>query len=68
MSDLFQKNLEALSRTNPASGDRIAHADSSAIVKVPTKNGDFVPQMDRDGKKILLHSKFDPKTEAERFL
>ena len=33
-----------------------------------TAAGDFVPAVTKEGKRLFIHSKFDPVKEAERFI
>jgi hypothetical protein len=67
MTERFRNNLNALERTNPSAAASVAAA-SVYGEPVAAKNGDFVPQVELGGRKILLHSRFDPVTEAERFV
>lgn len=66
---LFQENIAVIQSRFPAAYEQISScgADDS-IEAVRTKQGDFVPAITRDGRRIFIHSKFDPAKEAERFI
>lgn len=68
MNELLARNLEILSKNNPAAAGVIEHARSGPVTFVTVKNGDTVGEVNVNGKKFLLHSKFDPVTEAGRFV
>lgn len=53
-------------QTNRAVASCVSQSGTGGIESVTAKNGDMVPQMEIGGRKILLHSRFDPVTEAER--
>ncbi|HEY1406256.1 MAG TPA: 6-hydroxymethylpterin diphosphokinase MptE-like protein [Spirochaetota bacterium] len=68
MSDYFLHALESLRRSHPESGEKVRLASSAGITPVATSDGDSVPQVRVGERSLLLHSKFDPRTEARRFL
>lgn len=68
MPDHLSNNLAALSRSNPSAAQAVSAADAGAFTAVASKNGDMVPELSLGGRKLLLHSRFDPVTEANRFV
>ena len=68
MSSFFTKNISLLKKSSPkAALSANSAADDSSIEIVESKNGDCVPSVTRNGRKILVHSRFDPQVEAVRF-
>jgi hypothetical protein len=67
MNNFFETNISLLRKTNPESAALAGSAVLNGITPVPSKNGDMVPEVSVNGKKILLHSRFDPRVEADRF-
>jgi hypothetical protein len=65
---LFQNNLSVLKERFPSVHEQIVHSEGDSIEVVETKQGDFVPAIIKNGKRLLMHSKFDPVQEAERFI
>jgi hypothetical protein len=64
----FNANLALLRRKNHALAEMLSGmCDSASITVENTAAGDAVPVVSREGKKLLIHSKFDPVKEAERF-
>lgn len=65
----FEKNISIIKSRFPAVHELIsACADDASIEAVETKQGDFVPAVTKEGKRIFVHSRFDPVKEAARFL
>ncbi len=65
--DLFEKNLHALNRF-PEEQEKITScAADPAIEPVRTRTGETVPQVTAGNRKVFVHSRFDPVTEAARF-
>ena len=65
----FEQNMAVLKLRFPELHDRVAGAaDDGSIEAVETKLGGHVPAIVREGKRLFIHSKFDPVTEAERFV
>jgi hypothetical protein len=67
MNNYFTTNISLLKKTNPESAALLESASADGIQSVTAKNGDMVPEIFSAGRKILLHSKFDPRIEADRF-
>ena len=65
---LFQNNMSVLKERFPSVYGQIVHSEGDSIEVVETKQGDFVPAIIRNGIRLLVHSKFDPVREAERFI
>jgi hypothetical protein len=65
---LFQHNISVLQKRFPSLYEQIIHIDGDSIEVIETKQGDFVPAITKSGKRFLVHSKFDPVQEAERFI
>ncbi|MBN2158093.1 MAG: motility associated factor glycosyltransferase family protein [Spirochaetes bacterium] len=66
---LFEGNISIVRERFPGIHDRIAGAaDDGSIEVVETREGDFVPAVARDGKRLFVHSRFDPRKEAGRLI
>lgn len=66
---LLDRNMALLRERFPAVYDRVsAVADDGSVEAVQTSGGEFVPAVVRDGKRLFVHSRFDPRKEAERFI
>lgn len=66
---LLERNMALLRERFPGVHDRVAAAaDDGSVEAVETAGGDFVPAVVRDGKRLFVHSRFDPRKEAERFI
>jgi hypothetical protein len=66
--ELFEKNISRIDCSHRETVDRIRGSRNEGIVAVATKDGDFVPRIDIGGRVLFVHSRFDPVTEARRFL
>ncbi|MDR3237900.1 MAG: DUF115 domain-containing protein, partial [Spirochaetia bacterium] len=53
---------------SPALYKAVIEADDPSIETVESKNGERVPSVTRGGRKIFVHSRFEPATEARRFV
>lgn len=63
------KNISILKKTDPHLVSRLNEAGTGDEIEIITsKNGDPVPLLHIDNRKISIHSKFDPAREAERFI
>ncbi|MCU0822724.1 MAG: hypothetical protein MUC95_09685, partial [Spirochaetes bacterium] len=61
-------NLDKLHELHPQAYSKTAvNDDDIAIDVIATKSGGYVPEITIENRKVLLHSKFDPVKEAERF-
>ncbi len=68
-SSVFTKNLEAIKRKNPRLYQAIQGSRTREEIRVEqSKTGLPVPLFEKNGKKIAIHSRFDPQKEAERML
>ncbi len=67
MNNYFDINFSSLKIKNHLDKNLILNSDLSCINPISYKNF-IVPEIRYDGKNILLHSKFDPYKESERFL
>ena len=66
---LLERNMAVLRERFTGEHDRVAAAaDNGSVEAVETAAGDFVPAVVRDGKRLFVHSRFDPRKEAERFI
>jgi len=65
---LFERNMLAIaSRHGPLCADRLRSAASDPRVGVEAaRSGVLVPFIQADGRRIFMHSRFDPVREAER--
>jgi hypothetical protein len=66
---LYQKNLKVLRERFPSLA-RILQSEKTGefcCVSIPSRTGEPTLQVERDGKRLLLHSRNDPKAEARRF-
>lgn len=68
MGNFFDKNISFLQKKNPELASSLSEVIPENIVAVETKDGNRVPQVLLDNKKIFVHSKFNPYKEAERFV
>lgn len=69
MDTLFEKNCGALSPGNTSLCATLrATADDGTLGIVETRGGDMVPELTLGGRRITIHSRFDPRREAERFI
>ncbi len=65
----YEGNMAVLKRRFPEiHGPVAAAADDGSVEAVETKLGGFVPALSKDGKRLFIHSRFDPVKEAERFV
>jgi len=66
---IFQHNLEIIKKKNSDLYKRIESDDSKTPVTIEqSKSGLPVPVFENNGKRIAIHSRFDPEKEAERML
>ncbi len=63
-----QANFDIIKVRFPDIYDRIINSASGDLVVIETKEGQSVPVVDKDGKRLYIHSRFDPIKEAERFI
>ena len=66
--EIFNQNMTILQGRNPSLADAVLKSVEGHLEVVINKNGDPVPFVFRDGKKMPLHSKVAPVKEAERFV
>lgn len=67
MTSFLESNLAILRSRGAALADAVMNcADDGTVTAVEGKNGP-VPEVDAGGKKLAVHSRFDPVKEAERF-
>jgi hypothetical protein len=65
----FDANMALLRERFPELQARVAGApDDGSVEAVDTGRGERVPAVVRDGKRLFVHSKFDPRKEAGRFI
>lgn len=71
-SPTLEANLARLRQVDPALARRIAAAAPAALNWLPSKAGPLTATLDiegeHDGRSVALASRFDPMSEAERFL
>ena len=66
--NIIFNNIALLKKKSPRLAEQIEHiAHDETIEIVEAKNGELVPAVTREGRKLFVHSRFDPVTEAERF-
>ena len=65
---LFESNMTIMRDRFPSLAELIDAAGGDDIEAVATPQGDFVPAASRRGKRVFIHSRFDPVKEAERFI
>jgi hypothetical protein len=62
-------NLEIVKERFPELYSKIINtADNNFIEFQKTKQGNAIPIVSKEGKRFFVHSRFDPVTEAERFI
>ncbi|HOT45784.1 MAG TPA: DUF115 domain-containing protein [Spirochaetota bacterium] len=65
----FESNMAVLKQRFPDLHGRVAAAaDDGSVEAVETKTGGHVPAVTKEGKRLFVHSRFDPVKEAERFI
>jgi len=68
MSSFFEKNISLLRKNSPKAALLADSAAADASIEVlESKNGERVPSVTRSGRKVSIHSRFDPRIEAVRF-
>ena len=68
-NSVFTKNLEAIQQKDPRLCKKVQDTSHQDQIKVEqSKTGFPVPLYEKNGKKIAIHSRFDPQKEAERML
>lgn len=68
-NSILQNNLEAIKKKNNDLYKRIKSASGDIAVTIEqSKTGLPVPLYEKNGKKIAIHSRFDPEKEAQRML
>lgn len=69
MMNFFENNMALLRKKSPRLGQQLdLTSDDETIETVEAKNGDFVPSVTLNGgRKLFVHSRFDPVVEASRF-
>ncbi len=67
MESMYRQNIASASAANPSLESELAAAKGPLPAVMRTPAGP-VPEVALEGKKIYVHSKFDPVTEARRFL
>jgi len=69
MNSFIEKNISALKKNHSKAWKCIEGSDDDASIDVVvSKKGESVPSITLEGKKLFIHSKFDPCREAERFI
>ncbi len=69
MGSIFDKNLSALKNTHPQAYSKLHQNDKDyAINVIDAKDGNRVPEILLNNRRVYLHSKFNPIKEAERFI
>lgn len=65
----FERTMQVLKQRFPDVHGRVESAvDDGSVEAVETKLGGFVPAVTKEGRRLFIHSKFDPVKEAERFI
>ncbi len=65
---IFDNNLKFLKKNNEHVYKLVLDVkQDSHIESTQSKMGDMIPVIHKDGKKIFVHSKFNPQKEAKRF-
>ncbi|MCL1911334.1 MAG: DUF115 domain-containing protein [Leptospirales bacterium] len=68
MSSFFAKNISLLEKNSHRAAISAGSAPDDASIEIAeSKNGEYVPSVTRNGRKIMVHSRFDPRVEAIRF-
>ena len=68
MADFREKNYGILKEKHPRVWSFLTGSEPQSYDVFENDTGDRVPAVVRDGKKIFLHSKFNPYKEAERMI
>jgi hypothetical protein len=70
LRELFQHNLRYLDRINPKGADciRESRAGELKVIPVITGTGAVTFRVEKGGRTIFLHSRYDPAAEAWRFI
>ena len=67
MKSFFDGNMAIIRERDPALYDALSRCNDDGSVEVVAGRGGPVPEFITDGKRISVHSRFDPVKEAERF-
>ncbi len=69
MNPLFESNASIVKTSHPALYSKILNcADDGTLTVYDTRSGDKVPEMNLSGRKIYIHSRYEPVKEAERLI
>ncbi|MDY6969943.1 MAG: 6-hydroxymethylpterin diphosphokinase MptE-like protein [Spirochaetota bacterium] len=69
MNQFFNENLSIIRNNDPLLYNNIVNIEDSGSVNIVTsKNGDTIPEVLLNNRKIYIHSRFDPVKEAQRFI
>ncbi|MFC1669680.1 motility associated factor glycosyltransferase family protein [Spirochaetota bacterium] len=65
----MDKNLEILKKSHTIAYNKIQSSNENSEIEVfESKTGHSVPIVNKEGKKLYIHSRFDPYKEASRFV
>ena len=69
MESLLNNNMEVIRRVHPQLNLKLSQQrDVELIEVIDSRNGEKVPVVVFDDRRIYIHSRFDPFKEAERFI
>jgi hypothetical protein len=69
MKSFFEESILKIKNNNPVLFSILEDAGkNNNITVISSKTGDKIPVIEINNKKLLIHSKFDPYKEAERFI
>ncbi|MDY6933469.1 MAG: 6-hydroxymethylpterin diphosphokinase MptE-like protein [Spirochaetota bacterium] len=69
MISLYDANLSIIRETSPHLHTEIINSrDSCQVNVVDSRDGNKVPELALDGRRVFIHSKFDPIKEAKRLV
>jgi len=67
MKSIFTGNMSVLEARSPSLGSAVLSAECGSIEVMKSKQGGPVPAKNIQGRRVQVHSRFDPEREAERF-
>ncbi len=69
MGSIYENNISAIKGNDPDLFNRVAELEDAAYIdSVVSKTGEIIPVVETGGRKLYVHSRFDPVKEAYRFI
>ncbi|MFZ5639692.1 MAG: motility associated factor glycosyltransferase family protein [Bacillota bacterium] len=70
MKGYYHENFRLLSKVDPNGAEIIKRygQEEMKVIPIKTKSGAITFQIEKDGRTVFLHSKYDPEKEARQFI